>query len=317
LSARPRIVVLRALGLGDFLTGVPALRGLARAYPDHLRLLAVPASLDQLIPLLDGAVEAVVDTDFRREFSPLPPALHAPDVAVNLHGCGSSSHRVLLATEPRVLLAFRHPQVARSSGGPQWLDDEHEVARWCRLLNAYGIPADPGDLYLDVPTRGVPPHAQSATLIHPGAAYPARRWPVERWAAVARAEHAAGRPVLITGGPDEVGLAQRVASAAGLDSRTVVAGRTGLGDLAALVTVAGRLVCGDTGVAHFATATRTPSVVLFGPTGPARWGPAVDQDLHRTLWAGQPGDPHGQRPDPGLLRIAVDDVLHALADLEP
>lgn len=315
MIARPRVVVLRALGLGDFLTGVPALRGIARAYPYHLRLLAAPAALGPLAALLDGAVEAVVDTDFRREFSALSPPLRSPDVAVNLHGCGPSSHRTLLAANPATLLAFRHPEVAPSDG-PQWRDDEHEVARWCRLLSAYGIPANPDDLYFDVPTCGVPPHAEGATLIHPGAAYPARRWPVERWAAVARAEQAAGRPVLITGGPGEVGLAEQVASVAGLAPGTVMAGRTGLAGLAALVTVAGRVVCGDTGVAHLATATRTPSVVLFGPTDPARWGPSVDRRLHRTLWAGRIGDPHAQRPDPGLLRIGVDDVLDVLADLD-
>jgi ADP-heptose:LPS heptosyltransferase len=74
-------------------------------------------------------------------------------------------------------------------------------------------------------------------------------------------------------------------------------------------------VCGDTGVAHLATALGTPSVVLFGPTAPARWGPPPDRPIHRVLWAGAEGDPHADRPDPGLLRIGVDDVLVELADL--
>ncbi|MGH8904921.1 MAG: glycosyltransferase family 9 protein, partial [Egibacteraceae bacterium] len=56
MTARPRLVVLRALGLGDFLTAVPALRALAQAYPDHRRMLAAPASLAPLAALLDGAV---------------------------------------------------------------------------------------------------------------------------------------------------------------------------------------------------------------------------------------------------------------------
>jgi ADP-heptose:LPS heptosyltransferase len=315
VTPRPRLVVLRALGLGDFLTAVPALRSLAQVYPDHQRLLAAPAALGPLATLLDGAVDAIVDTDFRRGFSPLAPTLRAVDVAVNLHGRGPESHRVLLSVEPRTLLAFRHPEVAESDGGPEWRDDEHEVARWCRLLSAYGIPADPGDLYLDVPTYGVPAYARGATLIHPGAAFPARRWPADRWAAVARAEQAAGRRVLVTGGPAEVGVVEQVASRAGLGPGAVMAGRTGLLELAALVAVGDRVVCGDTGVAHLATATRTPSVVLFGPADPARWGPLVDHHLHHTLWAGQTGDPHAQRPDPGLLRISTDDALAALKGL--
>ena len=336
MAARPRLVVLRALGLGDFLTAVPALRALAQAYPDHRTLLAAPAALAPLAALLNtvsapggtrGApariVDDVVDTDFRQRVSALPAQLAAADVAVNLHGCGPQSHRALLATEPGALLAFHHPQAAQPSsgaqpsGGPAWRPEEHEVTRWCRLLGAYGIPADPGRLHLDVPTGGVPAHARGATIIHPGATSPARRWPVERWAAVARAEHAAGRPVIITGGPGEVGLARRVAGMAGLPAGAVLAGRTGLAELAGIVAAAGRVVCGDTGIAHLATATRTRSVVLFGPTDPARWGPPAGHQLHRTLWAGRTGDPHAQRPDPGLLRITVDDVLDALSGCGP
>jgi ADP-heptose:LPS heptosyltransferase len=67
-------------------------------------------------------------------------------------------------------------------------------------------------------------------------------------------------------------------------------------------------------VAHLATALGTPSLVLFGPTSPARWGPP-DRAIHRVLWAGRTGDPHASRPDPGLLAIGEDDVLQALETL--
>ena len=88
-----------------------------------------------------------------------------------------------------------------------------------------------------------------------------------------------------------------------------------LARLARVVAVAGRLVSGDTGIAHLATALRTPSVVLFGPTSPAEWGPPRDRPWHHVLWAGRTGDPHGTRPDPGLLEIGVGDVLAALDGL--
>jgi hypothetical protein len=90
------------------------------------------------------------------------------------------------------------------------------------------------------------------------------------------------------------------------------AGPTDLLRLAALVAAAGRVACADTGVAHLATALGTPSVVLFGPTSPARWGPPPDRPIHRVLWAGSTGPPHGSRPHPGLLAITVDDVIGAL-----
>jgi ADP-heptose:LPS heptosyltransferase len=136
------------------------------------------------------------------------------------------------------------------------------------------------------------------------------------YAAVARAELRRGRRVVVTGGPGEVEVARAVAVAGGLDGSAVLAGRTDLLELAAVVAAAGRLVCGDTGVAHLATAFRTPSVVLFGPTAPALWGPPPDRPWHRPLWRGTTGDPHGGSPDPGLLRIEVEHVLEALADLD-
>jgi ADP-heptose:LPS heptosyltransferase len=81
------------------------------------------------------------------------------------------------------------------------------------------------------------------------------------------------------------------------------------------VAAAACVVCGDTGVAHLATALRTPSVVLFGPTPPAAWGPPPERPWHRVLWAGGTGDPHADVPDAGLLAIEPADVLAALATL--
>jgi uncharacterized protein YjbJ (UPF0337 family) len=89
----------------------------------------------------------------------------------------------------------------------------------------------------------------------------------------------------------------------------VLAGRTGLIELAAVVASAGRVLCGDTGVGHLATAFGTPSVLLFGPTPPSEWGPPTGRERHVVLHRGGRGDPHGGEPDPGLLAISVDDVL--------
>jgi len=122
--------------------------------------------------------------------------------------------------------------------------------------------------------------------------------------------------VLVTGGADEAALAARVAALAALEPRCVIAGRTTALELAAIVGVAGRVVCGDTGVAHLATALRRPSVVVFGPTAPAAWGPPRERPWHRAIWAGVPGDARGAAVHPGLLAITVGDVLAELEALE-
>ena len=178
---RPAVVVLRALGLGDLLTAVPALRALADAFPRHPRLLAAPAVLAPLARA-SGAVDEVIGADGLAE--PLHRRLPGAGLAVNLHGRGPESHDLLLATEPRRLVAFTHPAVPASSQGPRWRPDEHEVARWCRLLSESGIAADPTRLDLELPPGPVPHGAAGATLVHPGAASPSRRWPPERFAEV-------------------------------------------------------------------------------------------------------------------------------------
>jgi ADP-heptose:LPS heptosyltransferase len=119
--------------------------------------------------------------------------------------------------------------------------------------------------------------------------------------------------VVVTGTTAERPLALAVAAHAGLEARRVLAGRTDLAALAAVVAHAGRVVCGDTGVAHLATAFGIPSVVLFGPTSPATWGPPAERARHRVLWRGSTGDPHADRPDPGLLAIDSAHVIKELA----
>lgn len=293
--------MLRALGLGDLLTGVPALRALRAAYPAADITLAAPTALAPLA-MLTGAVDRVVDTS---PLTPLPAEVAGADLAVNLHGRGPQSTRLLAATKPRRLVAF-------GLDGRVWRAEEHEVRRWCRLLTESGIPADPADLDLAHPP--VPSPAPGAVVLHPGAASEARRWPVERWAEVACAVAASGRSVVVSGGPSEACLAAEVADRAGLPPEACLAGRTGVLQLAALVAEAAVVVCGDTGVAHLATAYRTPSVQLFGPTPPALWGPPADRPEHTVLWTGRTGDPHAGVPDPGLLEITVDHVLAAVRE---
>ncbi len=304
-----RVVALRALGLGDLLTAVPALRALRQAFPLAARAVAAPAPLAPLVRLVGWELIPVGPLE------PLPPQAARADLLVNLHGRGPQSHRVALAARPRRLIAFANAEVPESAEGPAFRDDEHEVRRWCRLLVESGIPADPGALHL--PTPRLPDElatARGATVIHPGAASEARRWPAGRFAEVARAEAAAGRAVVLTGGPHERPLAAEVARLAGLGSNVALAGRTSLVELAAVVGAAARVVCGDTGVAHLATALGRPSVLLFGPTSPDAWGPPP-HDRHRVLWAGRTGDPHAHAPHDGLLDIEADDVLGALTTL--
>jgi ADP-heptose:LPS heptosyltransferase len=199
--------------------------------------------------------------------------------------------------------------------GPQWMDDEHEVTRWCRMLAWYDIATDPSDLDLIVPPSDRVPVAR--TIVHPGAKSGPRRWPAARYAAVAHELSRNGHHVVVTGSADERPLAEAVARDARLPAERVLAGRLDLGDLAALVAHARVVISGDTGIAHLATAYRTPSVVLFGPMPPRLWGPPPDRPYHRAIWHGKRvdrGDAPGVDPHPALLRITPDEVLSAIPE---
>ncbi|MEV5934240.1 glycosyltransferase family 9 protein [Streptomyces sp. NPDC052079] len=312
MSPRPRLLVLRALGLGDLLTGVPALRALRRAFPGHELVLAAPAELAPAARAI-GAVDRLLPASAPHRAVPRtldwtgPP----PDIAVDLHGNGPPSHRLLQSLHPLRLLAFAHPETPEIEG-PPWHAEEHERNRWCRLLRSYGIDADPTDLLLPRPTAPSP--APGAVVLHPGAGAPARCWPVERYAAVATALRAQGRRVVVTGGADEGDLVAHLADRAGLPGTDVFAGGLPFDRLAALVADAGAVVSGDTGIAHLAVAHATPTVTLYGPVPPAHWGPPP-HPRHIPLWHGPPGNPHGPHPDPALLRITPPEVLEALTRL--
>jgi ADP-heptose:LPS heptosyltransferase len=311
-GARPRLLVLRALGLGDLLAGVPALRGLRRAFPEYEIVLAAPEQL-AAPAAASGAVDRLLPASAPGRAVPAaldwvgPP----PDVAVDLHGNGPPSHRLLQRVRPGRLMAFAHPGTPEIAG-PEWTADEHERARWCRLLAWYGVAADPGDLRISAP--GAPSPAPGAVVVHPGADSGSRRWPAERYAMVVRELRRHGHRVALTGGPGEDALLGRVL--AGADDGAVDVFRGGLpfDRLAALFAGAAAVVSGDTGIAHLAVAYGTPSVTLFGPVSPRLWGPPPGT-RHVALWhPGPPGDPHGREPDPRLLRIGPDDVLKALLD---
>src|SRR6266851_6717939 len=163
-----RVLLFRALGLGDFLTGVPAYRAVRRAFPGYQIVLAAPGGLADLVSLT-GAIDELLPA---AELEPVGWAGPAPDIAIDLHGRGPTSHRLLAVLQPDRLITF-----GGSHGGgfpwPPWRAGEHEVARWCRLCSESGIPADPADLRLTAVPGTAPPAPGAARPPVPGGPGPA------------------------------------------------------------------------------------------------------------------------------------------------
>jgi ADP-heptose:LPS heptosyltransferase len=305
-----RIVLFRALHLGDFLCSVPALRALRRRFPNaEITLIGLPWAREVVdrFPYVDAFVEFPgyrclegVDWSPARSWDFFQQSRSVGyDLAIQMHGDGSKSNGFVARLGARATLGYRPPQ-----GGRLGLLDlelqmrprEHEIIRCLRLVEPLGavgstelefrvtmadwleIEAVAERLGLDLmgPVIGV----------HPGAKTPDKRWPVERFAATAdRLATELGAQVVVTGSADELPLAQRVASSISAPA-FIAAGETSIGGLAALLAAMKLLVTNDTGVSHLAAAVRTPSVVLFGPTDPARWAP-LDGRRHRALAPGR------------------------------
>jgi heptosyltransferase-2 len=117
----------------------------------------------------------------------------------------------------------------------------------------------------------------------PGAEYgPAKRWPVEHYAALARSLHAAdGAIVALLGSKGEAALCESIAAAAPGATR-VFAGRTSLLDAMALIAASRGLASNDSGLMHVAAAFGVPQVAVFGSTSPLHTPPLNARA--RVLW---------------------------------
>jgi ADP-heptose:LPS heptosyltransferase len=129
---------------------------------------------------------------------------------------------------------------------------------------------------------GVGPGAPFAVL-NPGAAWPNKRWPADRFGALAQEIHRRhGWPSIVLWGPGEEALARAVVDAAPSGAAApgaALAPPTTLGDLLAVLAEAALVVSGDTGPLHLAAALGRPVVGLYGPTDPARNGPWAPDDV--------------------------------------
>jgi ADP-heptose:LPS heptosyltransferase len=264
----PTALAVRAAGLGDLLVALPALRAVRTALADHHLVLAAPMVL---APVVRGVVDDVVDVRAADNAENLRALGNAPisDVVLNLHGRGPESHlraRERLAPGGR-FVAFRRPPVHLA--GPSWDESEHEVDRWCRLVgDGLQTRCDPHDIRLPAPTGGRDAHV----VVHVSTSKAVKNWPLGNWGAVVRAMRECDQEVFLTGLEADRPRTGQVAAAAGLPPEYDLAGRTSISELVSLVSAARLLVAGDTGVAHLATATGTPSILIFGPR-PLTWAP--------------------------------------------
>lgn len=132
---------------------------------------------------------------------------------------------------------------------------------------------------------GVPSGATIAGF-HPGARWPTRRWPPERFVALA-ARAIGSRPdayAVFTAGPGEEPLARECVAALP-PGRAVAIERWPLPRFVALQSLCAAFVSGDTGPLHTAVASGARTLGLMSRNRPAMFFPYPEAEGHRAYWA--------------------------------
>jgi ADP-heptose:LPS heptosyltransferase len=281
-----RIAVLRATALGDFVFALPALASLRAAYPQaeitllgrpwHAAFLAArPSPIDRVIPLPPG-----LPPD---DAPPLDPADEGRilasladehfDVAIQLHGGGRNSNRVVRALGARVTVGTRTPDAPNLDRSIPYEYFQPEVFRSLETVALVGARAVTFEPNLETTeadaaaARCQLPQVdfddpRPLVVIHAGATDGRRRWPSASFARAADALAAHGARIVLTGTQPEANLVADVAA----HMRTPAvdaAGRVDLDGLTGLLAVASVVIANDTGPLHLAEALGRPTVGIY------------------------------------------------------
>lgn len=289
-----RVLLVRLGALGDLVHALPVAAAIKAAWPEARLDWLVEARhrpfLD-LVPVLDDRL--AVDTRSVRGRWGWPAVVREMrsrryEAVLDVQGLLKSAVLARLSGARRVIgFAMAHLREPLAAAAYSETVDPrgavHVVEKNLACAVALGVPVAAPRFPLSTP----PPSPEAAAVvdaagpgfaaINPGAAWPNKRWPAERFGALAR--RLADRPGLrsiVLWGPGERALAEAVTAAAGDAAR--LAPPTPLADLLALLARAAVVVAGDTGPLHLAAALGTPVVGIYGPTDPRRNGPWDPRD---------------------------------------
>ncbi len=296
-----RILVVQTAWLGDVVLTIPLLRELRRAHPGgSITALMTPLGAETLSgsPLIDEVVVLDKRGGDGRFVGTWRCASRLRRARFDLAVAAQRSFRtgcLVWASRARERVGF-----AGAPGGwaytrkVPWVAGDHAVRRYLSLSGPAGgdperadprpvLPVSPGARQRVVEVlAGEGVGAGEAVLaLAPGSIWGTKRWTAEGFAGVARAARASGfRPILV-GSALERDLCASVATLAACGA-VVLAGRTSIPEMAALLSRSRALVTNDSGPGHVASAVGTPVVSVFGPTVPA-FGYAPFGDRNRIV----------------------------------
>lgn len=328
-----RFLIVRLGSLGDVVHAIPTAAALRAAYPQaridwlvdpkYMELIDLVTCVDRGVPI---APRMFARGDERWRFLQTMRELRQVryDAVIDLQGLLKSAVLARAAgarrtigfprrhlREPLARLFYTHAPTP----GPI----PHVIFKNLALLAPLNIDDRRLRFPLDAPSTPAVDSVVSRfgpegyVLINPGAAWPNKQWPPDRYGSVAAAIHRRfGWRSVVLWGPGEKPLADAVVAAS--SGAAEVSPPTTITDLIGVSRRANLMLSGDTGPLHIACAVGTPIVALFGPTWPDRNGPwgLYDVTVSRVEQCICLYERRCRRSTPCINDIPVDEVLKAI-----
>jgi lipopolysaccharide heptosyltransferase I len=278
------LLVVRLGALGDIVHTVPAVAAILRSLPGTRIDWLVERKHRPVLDLFDLDVRPIaIEGGSVGAFLGAMRGLRANgyDVALDFQGLLKSA---ILArgSGARRVVGFSRDALREPMAGRFYTEDvtpgtaQHVIAKNLALVRAVGVESDEIRVPLKRPSEER--SNERLALLNPGAGWPNKQWPADRFGAVAAGlRRSRNLRSVVTWGPGEEPLARAVVDSSG--GAAELAPATSLPHLMTLLASAALVVSGDTGPIHLAAAAGTPIVGLYGPTDPARNGPWSVSDV--------------------------------------
>ncbi len=298
-----KIVLFRALQLGDLLCSIPAIRALRQGFPNaEITLVCLPWAkfLAERFPNYFNSVISFPG------YPGLPEQTFDPytfisfletvqqqqfDLSIQMHGNGVIANPLVELFGAKLEAGFYKQGQYQPNHNYfiEYPSQLPEVLRHLELMEYLGLNADDSQMefpiiekdYHDLENANLGLVQGNYICIHPGSRGEERRWSPEYFAALADYCFEKGFKVVVTGTKDEAAIVQNVISHM-KNPAINAAGKTSLGAIGVLIKNAFALISNCTGVSHIASALKTRSIVISLDGEPERWAP-LNKELHTTI----------------------------------
>jgi predicted lipopolysaccharide heptosyltransferase III len=286
-----KILLIQLKRIGDLILSTPAIAAVREKFPDATVTLVISSECKALAPAIAGVNKLLVMPRGLAGFWAVAAIARGKfDFCVDFTRNDRSALLVFLSRAKKRIVSFRIKVRSKfrtrfyNEFVPHRMRDMHTIDYHLALLEPLGISNASRAVRLDIPksARETADELLNAhnirkefVIFHPGSARPEKFWNAQRWADVIN--HAADKRdigLVMTGGSAPLEQTHIDDIKSKVRHQIVdLSGKTDLLTLAALIAKAGLLITVDSAPTHLASASRTPQVILFGPTNPFHWRP--------------------------------------------